>query len=86
MLLVFHISIAFISMAFVAFAYVLPSRRKLYTAHALAAATLVSGTILTIQNPSHLMQACIVGLIYMALVYTAIYAVQRKFAHILTNA
>lgn len=80
MLILFHITIAFTSMAFTAYTYMSPSQTKLYTAYALAAATLGSGTYLLTQHPSHLVPACIMGLIYFGIVGAAIAAAQRKLA------
>lgn len=82
MLLLFHIIAAFSSMAFAAYTFFAPTKAKLLTAWGLAGATLASGTLLIFQNPAHLVQACVVGIIYLAVVGVAIYASQRKFAAI----
>ena len=80
MLLLSHIIIALAGMAITAVSYIAPTKAKLSTAYALAGLTLATGTLLTILNPSHLAQACMVGLIYFGIVGALIAATRAKLA------
>jgi len=80
MILLFHIFCACVGMLFTAITYVRPSMHKLHISYALAASTLASGTYLTIMTPSHLVEACILGLTYFAIVTYGIFATHRKLA------
>ncbi|HTE57823.1 MAG TPA: hypothetical protein VK694_03680 [Verrucomicrobiae bacterium] len=81
MMLLLHIMTAFGGMAFTAYTYLAPSRRKLQTSYAFASATLATGTYLLIIKPSHLLEACIMGLIYFAIVGAGIYLAQNKLTY-----
>lgn len=80
MLVLLHILVAFTSMAYTAYAYISPSVSRLYASYALAGLTLSSGTVLLLQYPSHLVPACIAGLIYFGIVGAVIFATRHKLA------
>ena len=81
MALFLHIIIAFSSLAFTTYMMFRPSEHKLYASYGLVAATLITGTMLVMANPSHMVQACTSGLIYVGAVTVGILATRRKLAH-----
>lgn len=80
MILLLHIAIALSSLVVTALAYVSPKQPLLYTSYALVALTISSGTFIAISSPAHMVQACVSGLIYTAVVLAGIVAVRRKLA------
>ena len=82
MILLIHITIALASLAYTSYVIFRPSAALLRGSYALIAATLATGTYLVIQSPSHLLQACTSGLIYVCAV-TALTVAAR---HRLTSA
>jgi hypothetical protein len=80
MLLITHIIIALLGIASATILAVSPTKRKLQTAYAFAGGTLATGTILTLQYPSHLAESCIVGLAYFSAIGVLIAISHRKLA------
>jgi hypothetical protein len=68
MLLLFHITVALLSVFLGTFTFFKPSKLKLKTNYFLIAMTLLSGSILIIQNPSTLLQTCLTGITYVGIV------------------
>jgi len=82
MILIFHIIIALSSLAFTTYAFFSPSARKLQASYALVGLTLATGTYLVIHKPSHIMQGCATGLLYVAIVTIGIVSAQKKLTDI----
>lgn len=80
MVLVIHILIALASIVASGWAFLVPSKAKLRTSYTLVAATLASGTYLVLSTHTPLTQACLTGLIYLAIVSTGIALARRKLA------
>lgn len=78
MILVLHIIVALSSIIFTGVAAWRPSYGKLHVAYGLAGATLATGSYLVVTTPSHLVQACISGLIYFAIVGSVIAVTRTK--------
>lgn len=78
MILVLHIIIALSSIAYTTLMYFTPSKNKLRVSGGLVALTIVSGTWLVISAHSALLQSCMTGLIYLAVVSAGIIAAQHK--------
>lgn len=57
-----------------------PSQKKLKSSYFLVAATFVTGTLLIVSKPSHLVQACFSGLVYLGIVGVLIFIAQKKLA------
>jgi hypothetical protein len=81
MMLLLHILIAFSGMAFTGYTYLVPSKTKIHASYGFAAATLATGSYLLIIKPSHLVEACIMGLVYFGLVGVGIYFAGAKLAY-----
>ena len=80
MLLLIHILIAFSSLLTAGFAWLRPSSLRLNVSYGLVLMTVITGTVLTFQLPSHLLQSCVAGLMYLGAVFTAIIAARSKLA------
>lgn len=81
MILLIHIIIAISSVAYTTILLIRPSQTKLWTSYTLVAATLASGTYLTILSPVNMLRTCTTGLVYVVLVTAGIYVARRKLAH-----
>ncbi len=81
MLLLFHIITAFSSLGFATAAHLQPSFNKLRATYALTAAMLVSGTALLIKAPSHLLEACLMGLVLLSVILYQVILAHKKLAH-----
>lgn len=80
MALVLHVSIALGSLLCTGYLFLRPSQGGLYLSGSLIAGTLASGTWLIISTPGHLMESCLMGLIYLAATITGTAAVRRRLA------
>ncbi|MDO8270055.1 MAG: hypothetical protein Q7T54_05310 [Candidatus Levybacteria bacterium] len=80
MLLIFHIAIAFLGIIFSGSSLFSPSEKKLKSSYILVAGTFLTGSLLIILKPAHLVQACFSGLVYLGFVGVMIYIAQRKLA------
>ena len=80
MLLLVHIAIALSSIGLTGITYLSPSKTKLQMSYGMIAGTFITGTLLIILSPSHLMSACISGLIYLGIVSVGIYSARHKLA------
>jgi hypothetical protein len=79
-MIILHIAIALASIIFTSIAYFNSSRASLRTAYGFIAGTLLSGTYLVATAPSHLVSACLTGLVYLGIVSIGIVAAHRKLA------
>jgi hypothetical protein len=80
MMLMLHIFIALGSLAYTTYLCAVPSPRKFRVSYILVALTLLSGTYLAALNPSHIAEACAVGLVYTAVALAGTILARRKFA------
>ena len=80
MLLLSHIIIALGSILATSITYAMPSKALLRVSYAMIASTLLSGTLLIVTSPVHMLQVCISGLTYVALVTVGVLAARRKLA------
>lgn len=59
----------------------MPTQVKITGSWAMVAATLITGTALVISSGQHILQACVTGLLYSAVMTTGIVVAQRRLAH-----
>lgn len=85
MLLIVHIFTAFGSLGFAIAAHLQPSAVKLRATYLLTAAMLASGTALTIQSPSHLVESCIMGLALLGVILYQVMLARKKLARSLAD-
>jgi hypothetical protein len=81
MVLLFHILTALGSLVAAGVLYVRPSVEGLRATYFLTASMLASGTYLVIRNMSHLLEACIMGLVLLSVILYATVTARNKLAH-----
>ena len=86
MLLLFHIFTAVGSLAAAGASYVSPSLLKLRLTYILTASMFTSGTVLVIQNTSHLLKACVMGLALLGVISYATIIARNKLAAETSNS
>ncbi len=82
MIVILHVFIALMSIVHITFAYFRPTKRQLYVSYSFVALTLISGVGLVVTEPTHMIQACTSGLVYLATMTVAIMATSVKLARI----
>jgi hypothetical protein len=82
MIVVLHVIIALASIAHITYTLIRPSHRQLFISYGLIASTLVSGFFLVVASPSHMIQACTVGLVYLAFMTVGVIATNTKLARV----
>lgn len=80
LILVTHITFAVLSVVFSTFLLFKPSKNKLNGVYILFGGALASGTYLVVMNSAHLIQTCITGIVYTAVVVGSIAVARRKIA------
>lgn len=80
MILILHIVIALASIAYTTYLWASPSKAKFKASYVLVGLTLASGIALVVVSPAAMIQACMSGLLYTALVSAGIASAQGKFA------
>ncbi len=78
MLILLHVIIAITSVLHTTYLYFYPSKAKLYTAYAFVSLTLVSGTYLVLVTRTHILQACVSGLVYIGIISLGIVSARNK--------
>lgn len=79
-MLLLHIAAACSSIAVATWALFSPSKTKLKFGYSLTAGTVATGTYLIVAAPTHMLEVCTVGLVYLAAVGTALVAARHKLA------
>ena len=85
MIVMLHVIIALASITFTSLAYLSPSTIKLRASYGLAALTLASGLYLVINEPAHMLQSCLMGVAYLAVVGAGIVATRHKLIAVKEN-
>lgn len=80
MILTFHITVALASIAFATWLFAAPTKAKLRTSYGFVSITLLSGFYLVASNPSHMVEACMTGLVYLGIVSLGIAGAHNKLA------
>ncbi len=78
MMLLLHISVALTSVGLTTYVFFNPSRGVLRGAYGLMGATLATGTVLVLNSPAHMVQACLTGVVYTAGVSCGLIMSRRK--------
>lgn len=84
-MILLHVIIALVSLAFTTYLYVVPSKQKMVVSTGLIVATLGTGTYLVLANPAHMVESCVMGLGYLAVVLVGMTAAGRKLAKVPTR-
>jgi hypothetical protein len=77
-MIIFHIAVALLSIVLTTLAFIVPSTPKLRGAKITAGLTLASGVYLVWSAPAYMLQACIIGVVYLVGVSVGIVATQRR--------
>jgi len=77
-----HVLIACLSLATGVIVFFRPSRRGLCISYGLIAATIASGTYLVLSKPAHMLETCLMGLVYTAAISLATIAAQHRLARV----
>ncbi len=79
-LLISHIIIALTGIGITTILLLKPSEKKLNTSFLFLVGTLTTGTILVLSTPGHMLQSCVMGIIYTAFVVGGISIAKRRLA------
>jgi hypothetical protein len=63
-----HVIIAVSSIAFASFLFFKPTIKRMYASYGFIVATVASGTLLLVMNPSNMLHTCLSGLFYLTVV------------------
>jgi hypothetical protein len=77
-LLVAHIVTALGSLVAGSLTYFEPAARKFHITYILTGAMLGTGTILTIQHPTHLLESCVLGLGLLGVIFCQLALAKKK--------
>lgn len=80
LILVPHIILAITGIVITTFLLLAPTKKRLNLSGLFLAGTLITGTILVISSPAHMLQSCIMGLAYTAFVVGGIAIARKKLA------
>ena len=80
MLVLLHVSIAISSLIYSGYVFLSPSKAKIYGTYPFMAATIASGTALTIATHAPLLSVCATGLLYLGVTSVGIFAAYKKLA------
>jgi hypothetical protein len=81
MVVLLHVIIALSSIALSSYLYFKPIKKVMKASYGLIAGTVLSGSYLIITRPTHMLETCTVGLVYLAIVVAATLATQAKLRH-----
>lgn len=77
---ILHVLIAITSIAVTTYAFVRPAKRILRVSYVGVGLTLASGMYLVIEAPAHMLEACSMGVLYLAIVTVGTVAARAKLA------
>lgn len=80
-MLILHIIIALTSLAQTSYMLVAPNKTGLRVSYALMGLTLASGTYLILSTGTHMLEACLMGILYTGFVAYGIVRTQRVIAN-----
>jgi hypothetical protein len=80
MIIFIHILIAISSVFYTGYVFFSPSKKRLQISYLFVAATVISGTYLVILKPGHLIQSCLMGIVYLGVVMIGIVSTHYKLA------
>jgi hypothetical protein len=81
MIILIHVIIALTSIIIASIGFFKPSLKKLVVSYGFILATIASGTYLLVTIPSHILQSCLTGLVYLTVVSVATIATHFRLRH-----
>ena len=85
MIVLLHVIIALSSIVIAAYSYLRPSRKSLSMNYGLIAATIGTGFYLVVNEPAHMIEACLMGVAYLAIVSATTVMARVKLARTDSN-
>ena len=86
MIVTLHIIIALASIIAAGYALVRPTQKSLINSYTLMALTLASGVYLVVNAPAHMIEACTMGVSYLAIVTTMTFVARAKYVRLKNNS
>lgn len=80
MAILLHVLIALSSIVYTGYVYLNPTKSRFYTSYILVGITLATGTGLVLAAPSHMMSACMTGIVYLGFITLGLVFAHRKLA------
>jgi hypothetical protein len=80
MALLLHITIALLSILVTTYIFLSPSKAALRGSYVLIILTLASGTYLVASTQTHIVQSCLMGLIYLSISVVGLASAHRRLA------
>jgi hypothetical protein len=80
MLLITHIIVALLTVVLSSVLFFKPATKLFKSSVISASATLLSGIALTVVNPSHIIDACVIGVIYFSFVSYLILSAKKRLS------
>jgi hypothetical protein len=80
MAILLHVLIAFSSLVYTGLTFLQPSKCKLFVSYIFVVLTLGTGFGLVVAKPLHMVESCMVGLIYLGTVSIGMFFARRKLA------
>jgi hypothetical protein len=80
MALLLHVLIALASVVLTTLIFISPTKATLRLSYVLVSLTLVSGTYLLVSMRTHILQACLMGLLYISVSFVGIVSARTKLA------
>ncbi len=80
MVLLTHVIIALASMVYTTYLVAKPSKPGIKASYALIGLTLATGTYLVVSTGSPILQSCLTGLVYLAMVASGLLTARRRLA------
>jgi hypothetical protein len=77
-----HVLIACLSLTIGIIVFFRPSRQGLGISYGLIAATIASGTYLALSKPAHMLETCLMGLVYTLAISLATVATQHRLVRV----
>ena len=71
MIILIHVIIALISIIIASFTFFKPTMKKLIVSYGFIFATIATGTYLLVTIPSHILQSCLTGIVYLTVISVA---------------
>lgn len=85
-MLIIHILIALSTVGLSGMSLVSPSRKKIISSYFLTAATFASGSYLIIMSPSHLVSACVTGLVFLGVVGGLLFVANHRMSSVSSSS
>ena len=80
MLILAHVIIAITSCIYTSYIHFSPSRKKITASYFFIAATLGTGSYLIMSKPSHMVQSCAMGILYICFVTAVTISARHKMS------